>query len=267
MKTWYTIKNQAADTVSISIHEEIGLWGVSAAQFNAELRTITAKTIDLSIHSPGGNLLDGFAMYNALQSHPATVVGRVEGIAASAASVVLMAANVITMPEDSFIMIHNPHGGAYGNSADLREMADIMDKMQASIANIYVKRSGQPLNDVIDMLNAETWMTAAEAQSKGFADIVSNAIGVAARADSFASHFKSPPFASENVAGSPETERDLEKRLRDAGVSRANATALVAQAKHLFQRDAEDSEKDQKTQYAEFAARLNRLVIPHSLKG
>lgn len=260
MKSWYKIINKTADTASVSIHNEIGLFGVSAAQFIGDLRAQSAKTIDLSIHSPGGNLLDGFAMYNALLSHPAKVYGRVEGIAASAASLVLMAADMISMPEDSFIMIHNPHGGAYGQSSDLREMADIMDKMQSSIANIYAKRTGLDSAEIIDMLNAETWMSAADAQQKGFADHVIDKIGVAAKASGFDKYFHEMPFAVESNVDGIKTERDFEAALRDVGVSRSKATAMVAKAKTVFKGDPVNG--GDSNQLAELSSKLGQFSFP-----
>lgn len=262
MKSWYSIKNKTENTASLSIHDEIGLWGVSASQFIHDLKAQSVKTIDLSIHSPGGNLLDGFAMYNALINHPAKIYARVEGIAASAASLVLMAADMISMPEDSFLMIHNPHGGAYGQSADLREMADIMDKMQASIANIYSKRTGIGAFDIVKMLNAETWLNANEAQKLGFADHVTDRINVAAKASNFANHFKNLPFTVENDLNSIETERDYEKFLRDSGISRSQATALVAKAKRVFHRDDEQQSGRQHQALTDLSAKLEKFKFP-----
>lgn len=266
MKSWYTIKNKSADNGYISLHDEIGLWGVTAGDFIAELRAQSNfQTIDLSVHSPGGNLLDGLAMYNALKAHPAKIFGKVEGIAASAASIVLMASDFIDMPEDSYLMIHNAYGGAFGDSDDLRDMADIMDKLQASAVNIYQKRSGLEPENIAQMMAAETWMTAAEAGKLGFIDHVTDAIGVAAKASVFNKHFKAMPYnGNQDAIQSIENERDFERFLRDTGgLSRTQATAVVSRVKTVFQRDAGNDVDSQKL--AELTARLTRLQIPQSL--
>jgi ATP-dependent Clp protease protease subunit len=266
MKSWYTIKNKSADTGHISLHDEIGLWGVSASDFIAELRSQSAlQAIDLSIHSPGGNLLDGLAMHNALKSHPAKIFGKVEGIAASAASIVLMAADYIEMPEDSYLMIHNAHGGAIGDSDDLRDMADIMDKLQNSAVNVYQKRSGLDAEKIAGMMAAETWMNAAEARKLGFIDHVTGAIGVAAKAGVFNKHFKALPFnGTHDAIHGIDNERDFEKFLRESGgLSRTQATAVVAKAKTIWQSESVDNVDSQ--QLAELAAQLSRLKIPRSL--
>ena len=262
MKSWYKIKNKSESVGQIAIHDEIGLWGISAAAFIAELRTLNVKTIELSIHSPGGSVLDGLAMYNALTAHPAKIYGSVAGIAASAASFVLMAADVISMPADSFIMIHNAQGGAFGESSDLRHMADIMDKLQSSISNIYQKRTGIDAATIADMMAVETWLTADEAQALGFADQVTGKIGVAAKASDFNQYFKALPFNNTQNLGGIKTEREFEKFLRDSGVSNSQATALVATAKTLFRGEPENAERQKLT---ELANKLSQFSIPTSL--
>lgn len=258
MKNWYAIKNRSEGVLDISLHDEIGLWGVSAADFIAELRkTPDVKSINLSIHSPGGSVLDGLAIYNSLKSHSATVYGHVEGIAASAASFVLMAADVITMPEDAFIMIHNAHGGAMGDANDLREMADIIDKLQNTVLNIYEKRTGANRETLIDMMEAETWLTGAEALELGFADTLTDPMDVAAKINVFSKHFKSMPVESQLSIDEIETITDFEKALRDAGVPKKLATGLTSRAKAIFRGEPEEPERG----LAAIAERLDNLKL------
>ena len=264
MKNWYSIQNKNEGVVDISIHDEIGLWGVSAADFIAELQQHkNATAINLSIHSPGGSVLDGFAMYNALKSHPATVHGSVEGIAASAASFVLMAANTITMPEDSFLMIHNAWGGAVGDVEELRSVADRMDKLQDSIVNIYEKRTGKAEADIRDMMNAETWMNANDALENGFIDTISDAINVAAKTDLFSKHFKTMPVNKQHSVENIETIKDFERYLRDAGgLSKGVATALASRAKAVFRSDSDNKPSEG---LAEIHNAMMRMKVPESL--
>lgn len=181
MKNWYSIQAKAdAPAADISIYDEIGLWGVTAKQFIADLKALDAKTIRLAINSPGGSVFDALAMYNALRQHPAAIEVTVMGVAASAASLVAMAGDKIIMPENAFMMIHNPLNFAYGNADELREMADVLDKIGASLVATYAARTGLAADEIKTLLAAETWLDAGEAVAKGFADELQPALKVAA---------------------------------------------------------------------------------------
>ena len=260
MKNWYSISNKNESVIDISIHDEIGGWGISASDFISELRSHkNATAINLSIHSPGGSVLDGFAMYNALKSHPAKVHGHVEGLAASAASFVLMAADTISMPEDSFIMIHNAWTFVGGDSEELRSVAATMDKLQDSIVNIYEKRTGMEEQAIRDMMSEETWLNAVDSLEHGFIDTITGALKVAANLNGFSKHFKSLPVNQEKTIDSIESIKDFERYLRDAhSVSRGLATALTSRAKAIFQSDSEQTAKPN----GELLARLERFKLP-----
>lgn len=264
MKNWYSIKSKSGDVIDLSIHDEIGTWGISAAEFIADLRKHPeAKSINLSIHSPGGGMVDGFAMHNALRSHPAKVHGHIEGVAASMASVVLMASDTISMPENAFLMIHNPSGGAFGGSDDLRDTADLMDKFKASAMSIYQRRSGLEYDELSTMLDDETWLDGHEAMAKGFIDTVTDSVKIAAKTTIFNKHFKSMPVDVDNNIDGIETIKDFERFLRDSGgISRGLATALSSRAKVLFQGEPETGND---TAFSELSAVLSRIKIPEKL--
>jgi ATP-dependent Clp protease, protease subunit len=169
---------EAAD--EIDIFDEIGMWGVTAKDFIGELRALKSPAITLSINSPGGSVFDGIAMYNALRNSGKKITCRVLGVAASAASFVAMAGDKIIMPENAYMMIHNPIGAIYGNAEDMRDLADTLDKIGESITNTYVARTGKSVEDVKALLAAETWLTAAEAVEMGFADEMEPLLKVAA---------------------------------------------------------------------------------------
>jgi hypothetical protein len=123
------------------------------------------------------------AIYNALIASGAEVTGKVMGVAASAASFILMACKRIVMPENSFLMIHNASSIAWGDSATMRETADWLDKIGDSIVNIYATRTGKTVEQIKSWLNAETWFSAAEAKDNGFADEVGAAFAATAQFD------------------------------------------------------------------------------------
>lgn len=183
MKKWFKMQAVANDAAEISVFDEIGMWGVTAKDFIGELRGLKAKSITLSINSPGGSVFDAIAMYNALRNSGAEITVRVLGVAASAASMLAMAGDKIVMPENSFMMIHNPMTGVYGNADEMRETADVLDKIGDSIVAMYVARSGKSEDEVKALLDAETWLNAADAVALGFADEMEASLKVAAAFD------------------------------------------------------------------------------------
>ena len=169
---WYAITNLEDDRASIRIYDEIGMWGVDADQFAKDVAAVSASTIEVAINSPGGSVFQGLAIYNTLRTHPARIVTRVDGVAASAASFIAQAGDDRIMVESSQMMIHNAMATAYGNADDFREVADFLDRQSTNIANLYASRSGMPADRYVEMMNAETWMTAEEAVAEGLADSV-----------------------------------------------------------------------------------------------
>lgn len=171
-KTWFRITNLTNDTSEIAIYDEIGMWGVTAADFVDELSGITSKNITLRINSPGGDVFDGLAMYSRLQAHKATINTIVDGLAASAASFIAMAGDTVTMSPGSMMMIHEASGVCMGASCDMREMADLLDKVSANIADIYARRTGREATEHRTAMKAESWYTDNEAVKAGLADSV-----------------------------------------------------------------------------------------------
>ena len=147
-------------------------WGLMSAKglINKIKALGNIKNITLRINSVGGDVFQAQAMYNYLKSHPANITVRIDGLAASAASVVAMAGNKIIMPSNALIMIHNPAGGVYGEAEDMRDTAEILDKIRDTIANIYVAKTGLKREKVIAMMASETWMDANEEHELKFCD-------------------------------------------------------------------------------------------------
>lgn len=170
-KNWYSIQAKANNKAEVWIYDEIGAWGVSARQFAQEVKALgDVKHIDVRIHSPGGDVFEGMAIYNLLKNHPAIVHAHIDGLAASMASVIAMAADVIHMPENAMMMIHKPWGIQGGDADDMRQYADLLDKVEDSLTSAYVKKSGKSEDEVKVLLKSETWYTGAEAVQAGFAD-------------------------------------------------------------------------------------------------
>ena len=143
MNSWYTIRARASGA-EVLIYDEIGAYGVSAKGFLAELGALPdGVPIDLRLNSPGGSVFDAVAIYNALQRHDGTITAWIDGVAASAASYVAMAGDEIVMPENAFLMIHDPSGLVMGTAEDMRAMAEALDKVKGSLVSGYAAKSGR----------------------------------------------------------------------------------------------------------------------------
>ena len=183
MRTWYNFKQTDTDPAVLSIFDDIGAFGVSAKSFLNDLASAQGDSVRVEINSPGGDVFAGLAIYNGLRNSGKKVNVRVLGLAASAASLVAMAGDTIEMPENSFMMVHNPWGFAMGGASDMRDTADMLDKLGTSLASTYAKRTGKSAEEITALLDAETWMSAAEAVDAGFATAVISEVPVKAAFD------------------------------------------------------------------------------------
>jgi len=170
-RDWFRIEAKANET-EISIYDEIGWFGVTASQFTRELALISTPAINLHLNSPGGDVFDGIAIYNALKAHKATVNVVVDSIAASIASVIAMAGDTITMARGSMMMIHEPFAFVIGDSRDMRKAGESLDLMGDSIAGIYQARAGGDAEQWRAAMAEETWYSAEDAVKAGLADAV-----------------------------------------------------------------------------------------------
>lgn len=170
-KSWYQIKAQDGRAV-VRIYDEISLWGVTAEDFAADIAGLDATELEVQINSPGGDVFDGVAIYNALRTHDAQVTTRVDGLAASAASVIVQAGDRRVMVSGSQMMVHEAWGIAIGPASEMREFADLLDKQSDNLAAIYAARSGRPVDEIRGEMAEETWLTADEAVESGYADDV-----------------------------------------------------------------------------------------------
>lgn len=181
----------AAETTVIELFDDVFPW--EAKRLLGEIRASKGKPIELRINSPGGDVFGGVAIYNALSRHDGAVNIEIEGVAASIASVIAMAGDQIRMGKGAFMMIHNPHAFAGGESSDLRATAELLDKVRSSMVGIYAGRTKLDAEKVIEMMDAETWLDADEAVELGFADSLNGQARMAARFD--ADRFKNAPPA------------------------------------------------------------------------
>lgn len=215
---------------TISIFDVIGDdgWtggGVTAKRISAALRSIGNRDVIVRINSPGGDMFEGIAIYNLLRTHPAKVTVEVLGWAASAASIIAMAGDVIRMGLGSFMMVHNAWGLVIGNRHDLREAASLFDGFDAALADIYEARTGMARAEIERLMDAGTFMTAAQAVEYGFADAVDD--GVAA-----------PSGDAKSTDRRLMARRQTEAALAKAGFTRTMRSEMLSELIGSATRDA-----------------------------
>ncbi|HHL2546144.1 TPA: ClpP-like prohead protease/major capsid protein fusion protein, partial [Pseudomonas aeruginosa] len=181
-ESWYSIKALSRGVAEILLYDEIGAWGITAQQFARELKALgDLSLISLRVHSPGGDVFEGTAIYNLLKHHPARVEGYVDGLAASMATVVLMSCDVIHIPENAMMMVHRPWGIQGGEADDMRRYADLLEKIEGTMVAAYMAKTGKSEEDIKALLKAETWMDGREAVEAGFADQLTEPLAAAAQ--------------------------------------------------------------------------------------
>ncbi len=221
MKSWYSMRVAASGTsAEVMIYDEIGRWGVSAQAFIRDLHALgDVDELTVRLNSPGGDVFDGWAIYNALARHGAKKTVWVDGLAASMASVIALAGDEIVMPDNAMIMIHMPFQVVIGTADDMRAAAEALDKVTDGLVRAYVARSGMDENEIRQMMAAETWLSASEAVENGFATRVDDPVKMAAMFD--LSKFKHAPAAlvvdldAEQVEPDQETEPEAETPEQD----------------------------------------------------
>ncbi|EEG10293.1 head maturation protease, ClpP-related [Pseudogulbenkiania ferrooxidans] len=167
----YRVANSAGEEATVYLYDAIGgWWGITAADFVKDLAAITAPTIRLHINSPGGDVFDARAMATAIRNHPSKVVAQIDGLAASAATYVALSADEVEIADGGFFMIHRAWTLAMGNAGELRDTANLLDKIDASISADYQRKTGESAEQIDAWMGAETWFTAQEALDHGFVD-------------------------------------------------------------------------------------------------
>lgn len=243
MRTWYTMKAAPSATTpaEISIHDEIGFYGVTAKEFINDLGRIDSKDILLTINSPGGSVIDALAIFNALRTSGKQITMRVLGIAASAASYILLAGHKVIMPENTFVMVHRPMAGAWGNEDALRDVADVLNKIGATLRSTYMQRTGRSEAEIDELLAKDTYLTAAECKELGLCDVVEPALQVTADfdVDRLPENVKAVFLAAKNVApgiaasGQGTQEQGTQEQGTQGGVDAQDARAFGEEVQAL----------------------------------
>jgi len=191
--------------------------GITAKDFIGNLNAMgNVSEIDIRVNSPGGDVFEGFSIYNALIRHPAKINVHVDGLAASIASIIAMSGDSINISDNGMMMIHEPWSMAVGDADEFRAKAQTLDKMRENLLATYVSRTGGDRDAISGLMKAETWMTAEEAVSRGFADFKVESEMMAASLNLSIYGFKHTP-EKYKVKGTPnlDSARDAFKGLEE----------------------------------------------------
>ena len=164
------VKNESVS--AIYIYDVIdSYWGVSAKDVISALANVGAdEEVHFHINSPGGDVFEGRAIMAAIRAHNGKTVAFVDSLAASAATSIAIACDEVVISQGAFFMIHNASGMVWGDKADMREVADLLEKIEGSIIADYTGKTGKDDQQVIEWMDAETWFSADESVANGFCD-------------------------------------------------------------------------------------------------
>lgn len=208
---------------SIYIYDVIGDWfGVSAVQVRDALAQASgAETLNIFINSPGGSVFEARAIMAELQRFDGKKVAHIDSLCASAATSIALACDEVEMTDGAFFMIHNASGIFYGDKNELRESAGLLEKIESSIVADYVNKTGKESEEVIQMMNDETWMTAQEALDNGFIDRITASPTAKVKNAWNLAAFNKTPEALKNIQVEEE-----KPEVKPVGTSTTNANRL-----------------------------------------
>ena len=253
----YDIQSLSGDTSEIWVMDVLGWPWNDINALVRETSGIQAKEILVRLNSPGGDPIDTFAFYQTLKNHSAKVTVRIEALAASAASFLALAGDEVQAYPSSLMMIHNSWVVVAGNRYELQGTADILEKIDANMQDIYTAKTKIGKRDMADMMKAETWLSAKEMKEKGFIDTILD--GKATKAAFDLSMFANLPDEFKAGGGKHEpTEREIEKALRDVGVPQNRAKAMLAGCKRLEAQN--DDEAAKQAEINEFKAEMKKII-------
>lgn len=173
-KFWNWVKNEEGRTLYFDGYIAQDSWfddDITPKQFKSELINSEGDIV-VWLNSPGGDVFAASQIYNMLKEYNGKVTVKIDGIAASAASVIAMAGSEILMSPVAMMMIHNPATVIYGEASDLQSGIDMLSEVKESIINAYEQKTSLPRNKISKMMDAETWFSAQKAVELGFADKV-----------------------------------------------------------------------------------------------
>lgn len=221
-QNWYAI-SKTDEAVEVSIYDEIGGFGVSAKDFIQEIQAYKGDRLHVRINSPGGSVIDGTAILNALTRHQGGVTVHIDALAASMASVIAMSGAPVLMAENALLMIHNPWTIAAGDADEMRKTAGLLDRLKDNIVGAYEKKTAMARERISELMDSETWLTALEAVALGFVDAIEPEIEAFALADGKARFDKFKQSTTPTMAITPEKFTALQDEVSNLKATHATA--------------------------------------------
>ena len=174
-KFWNVMKNEEEKSAELILYGSIGsdeYWDdISDKAFKQDIENLgDVENITLHINSPGGSVFSAVAIANILKNHKAKVTANIDGLAASAATIITSACDTVRMPKNALFMIHNPITFAYGNNQEMQKTVQMLDKVKNSIIETYLNKTKTDKETLSELMDNETWMNAEEAKEYGFID-------------------------------------------------------------------------------------------------
>lgn len=191
------------------------------------LKEAEGKDVLITVNSGGGSTIAGSAIYNMIDRYEGTVHADIIGIAASMATVIVSAADTVSMAENALYMIHNPWSMAMGDSDDMKKQADILDKIKASLLQAYVRKTGMPEEKISALMDAETWLTAQEAYDLGFVDEIKKPMEIAAHSSLEFFGGRNLPEQAKAYFKQEQTETNMSEEKQEKGKLWDAVVALV----------------------------------------
>ena len=205
--------SNASTATDVYLYDVIGDWyGVTASDFVDAIKGTDSGAFTLHINSPGGDVFDARAIATAIKSHPAKVTAVIEGVCASAATYIALAADEVHMADGALFMIHNAWTMALGNADDMDSTAALLRKVDNSILDDYVAKTGKEREEIAAAMKVETWYDATEAKDFGFVDAVLHTKATKNTWD--LSAYDNAPKAIETTDDLVDNREKFERRLR-----------------------------------------------------
>jgi ATP-dependent protease ClpP protease subunit len=230
---FYALEKTADNETTVTLYDEIGAFGAGSKEFLSDLTKLSGQHIHLRINSPGGSVIEGTAIYNALRRHEGGLTVHIDAMAASMASVIAMAGKPVYMADNALLMIHNPWTVSVGESKDLRKEADLLDKLKVNLRNAYVRKTGMEADRITEMMDAETWLDAVEAVALGFADAIEEGVAAAATATPAQLRARFDKFAAGMTQ--PETQEPTAPEVLDTVVSESAPEVIETPAPEIVE--------------------------------
>jgi ATP-dependent protease ClpP protease subunit len=232
--SWYQITNAADAPATVYIYSEIGEWGITADAFAREFNAIDSDNIDVRINSAGGSVFAGFAIHSILANSGKTITVYIDSLAASIASIIALAGDKIHIADKAYFMMHNPAGLVMGGSKDMQKTAKLLDQLTGTLADIYAQKSGKGREEIMQLMEDETWMDGQAAVDAGFADEVFKTAKIAASYDlsAFANaplNQFSAPVAGQTIETKPNMETPENKQPAPKTFTAAEVEAIKAE--------------------------------------